>query len=88
MNYKKIFKSRSLRFRILKALSWIPDKIMLRIQYKIQTGHTLNLKNPKRFTEKIQWYKINYKNDLMLQCADKYEVRKYVSSKGFQIDLY
>lgn len=82
MNYKKIFKSRSLRFRILKALSWIPDKIMLRIQYKIQTGHTLNLKNPKRFTEKIQWYKINYKNDLMLQCADKYEVRKYVSSKG------
>ncbi|WP_169514416.1 ATP-grasp fold amidoligase family protein [Gelidibacter mesophilus] len=29
-------------------------------------------------TEKIQWYKINYKNPLIVKCADKFEVRNYI----------
>lgn len=82
MDYKKIIKSRSTRQRMLSMLSFIPDKLMLRIQYWIKTGHVLNLKSPKRFTEKLQWYKLNYKNPLMIQCVDKYDVREYVASKG------
>lgn len=82
MDYKKILKSQSLRFKILNLLSWVPDKIMLKIQYKIKTGRKLNLKNPKRFTEKIQWYKLNYRNPLMKQCVDKYEVRNYIKYKS------
>ena len=84
MDYKKIIKSRSLRLKILRLLSFIPDKAMLKIQYRIKTGKKLNLKNPQRFTEKLQWYKLYYKNPLMIQCVDKYEVREYVRSKGLE----
>ena len=67
--YKKIFKSKKLRFAILSALRFIPDKPMLKIQYRIKNGRKLNLKDPKRYTEKIQWYKLNYRDPVMQQCA-------------------
>lgn len=82
MDYKKIIKNQETRLRILKLLEWVPDSIMLRIQYRIQLGRWPNLRNPKRFTEKLQLYKMKYRNPVMLQCVDKYEVRKYVESKG------
>lgn len=84
MDYKKIIKSRNARLKILRFLSFVPDKTMLKIQYRVKTGHRLNLKNPKRFTEKLQWYKLYYKNPLMIQCVDKYDVREYVRSKGLE----
>ena len=82
MDYKKIIKSRSLRLKILRLLSFVPDKEMLKIQYWIKMGRRLDLKNPKRFTEKMQWYKLYYKNPVMIQCVDKFDVREYVKSKG------
>lgn len=84
MNYKKIFRSQKLRFLILKSLSFIPDSVMLKWQYRIKMGTKLDLVNPKRFTEKLQWYKINYRNPLMTQCVDKYEVRKFIEAKGLE----
>lgn len=82
-NYRNIIKSRELRVKILTFLGWIPNGIMLRMQYWLQTGRKLNFKNPKRFTEKLQLYKMKYRNPDMLRCTDKYEVRKYVEEKGF-----
>lgn len=82
MDYKKIIKSRAVRIRIMQALSFVPDKTMLGIQYCIKMGRKLNLKDPKRYTEKLQWYKLYYRDPLMAQCVDKYEVRKYVESCG------
>jgi hypothetical protein len=41
----------------------------------------LDLKNPKTFNEKINWLKLNYRNPICSQLADKYEVRKYVSHR-------
>ena len=55
---------------------------MLGLQYKIKFGRKLNLKNPERFTEKLQWYKVNYRNDVLHKCVDKYAVREYVEQKG------
>ncbi len=82
MNYRNIIKSRDLRVRLLTFLDWIPDSIMLRLQYWLQTGRRLDLKNPKRFTEKLQLYKMKYRNPDMLRCTDKYEVREYIEEKG------
>lgn len=82
MNYKKIIKNQNTRFAILKALSWIPDSIMLPVQYCIKLGRWCRLKNPQRWTEKLQVYKMFYRNPVLHQCVDKYEVRKYVESKG------
>ena len=52
------------------------------LQYRIKTGNKLNLKNPKRYTEKIQWYKLYYRSRLMIPCVDKYDVRDYVKNIG------
>lgn len=82
MNYKKIFKSQKVRVAILRALSFIPDEMMVKLQYRIKMNRRLNLKNPQRFTEKLQWYKLYYRDPLMVQCVDKYDVRQYVESLG------
>nr|WP_246320190.1 ATP-grasp fold amidoligase family protein [Paenibacillus qinlingensis] len=42
------------------------------------------MKNPVRFTEKLQWYKLNYRDPLITKCSDKYSVREYVASKGYE----
>lgn len=70
--------------KIISMLNWLPDKTMLKLQYRVKLKRKLNLKAPKRFTEKIQWYKINYRTPVMRNCVDKYDVRDYVKSKGLE----
>lgn len=84
MNYKKLFRTREARMKVLNFLRFIPDKYMIQLQYRIKFGRKLNLKDPKRFTEKLQWYKLYYRNPIMKQCVNKYAVRDYVKSKGLQ----
>ncbi len=45
---------------------------------------SVNLKEPKYFNEKMLWLKYYLYNDspLVAQCYNKYEVRKYINSKG------
>ena len=69
MNYKTIISSKKLRLYILGLLKFIPDEFMIRMQYRIKTGRKLNLRDPVRYTEKIQWYKLNYKNALLTTCS-------------------
>jgi hypothetical protein len=68
-------------------LNRLPDKLMIRFRYWSVLRRSLNLKKPTRFTEKIQWYKLNYRDELMTQCADKYRMRDYVTEKGYQAYL-
>ena len=82
--YKKIIRSPKMRKRILDILCFVPDEPMLKLQYWIKLGRKLNLKNPERFTEKLQWYKLYYHNPLMKQCVDKYKVREFIADKGLQ----
>lgn len=71
-----------MRFAILRMLKFVPDKAMIKLQYRIKLKRKLNLKDPKRYTEKIQWYKLYYRNPVMMECVDKYGVRKYIEKKG------
>lgn len=82
MDYKKIIRSQKTRFKLLHFLSFLPDEIMINIQYRMKLGRKPNLKRPRRFTEKLQWYKLHYHDSKMTQCSDKYAVREYVMSKG------
>lgn len=82
MDYKKLIKSRAVRVHMMRLLSFVPDKWMVRLQYRIKTGRKLDLKHPKRYTEKLQVYKLNYRDPLMKKCVDKYDVREYVESAG------
>jgi hypothetical protein len=77
--------------KIISMLGWLPDKSMLKLQYRVKLNRKLNLKKPRRFTENIQWYKINYRNPLMHTCVDKYSVREYIKEKGLEdilVNLY
>lgn len=55
-----------------------------KLMYKMAMGESLNLNDPKKFSEKICWYKLYYcpNNDLIIQCADKYSMRKFLSEIG------
>lgn len=91
MNYKNLILSQDLRLKILSIMEFIPDRLMIKLQYYIKVGKVLNLKKPKRYSEKLQWYKLNYRNELMTKCVDKYRVREYVQDKGYShilVDLY
>lgn len=55
--------------------------------YKQTTGKALNLNNPRDFNEKLQWLNIYWKHPLVVKCADKYEVRKYVEDCGCEAIL-
>lgn len=82
--YKKIFRSTRVRHAILSFLSFVPDKSMIKIQYRIKMGKKLNLKKPKTYTEKLQWYKLYYRDALMTKCADKHLVRAYLKERGYE----
>lgn len=74
---------RKFRCTILKLMNFVPDLPMVKLQYWMKTGVTLNLNNPRRFTEKLQVYKLFYRDPIMKKCVDKYEVRQYIKEQGF-----
>jgi len=76
--------SKKTRRSLYKLLDILPDKTVVRLQYYASLGRFPNLKNPERFTEKLQWYKLNYRTPLMTQCADKYKIRFYLKDKGYE----
>lgn len=61
--------------------SGLPDKVYLSLRYRCQMGHWINWKNPKTFTEKLQWLKIyDYKPEYT-QMVDKLAAKDYVAER-------
>lgn len=63
----------------------ISNEAMSKIYFRIVLHKKLNLKSPQTFNEKIQWMKLYYypKNSLVVNGADKYAVREYITKKGY-----
>jgi hypothetical protein len=59
----------------------ISDKSFIKYQYKKTFNTKLDLKNPKKFTEKIQWLKLYDKNPLYTIWADKHKNRSFVEKR-------
>lgn len=59
------------------------DETAVKKFFKKKAGYDLNLDNPRTYSEKLNWYKLNARNPLMAQCADKVAVREYVTEKGY-----
>jgi len=73
------FRIRWFLFRLLAAI--LPDKYYIIWIYMKRLRKKPNLLNPQTFTEKMQWLKLNWRPNILTQCADKYEVRKFVESR-------
>ena len=71
----------------LGILNFISDERYLKQKYKKMFNKELNLENPKNFTEKLQWLKLNYRDNEMSNLVDKYEVKKYISNNYKPCDL-
>lgn len=71
--------------KFFRANRYIKDDKKYLIELgKIYLGYKMDLDNPKTLNEKLNWYKLNYKNELLVTCTDKYEVRKYIKEKGLE----
>lgn len=82
--------SRSLKRSLAKPVRFIIRKISpvsyVKWQYKYITGHKLNLNNPIRYTEKLQYLRLfTYpKNELVSKCASRDGAREYLNELGLE----
>lgn len=68
--------------QIVQNLNYLfPDKTYLNLLFKFRMGYWMDWKNPKTFSEKLQWLKIYNRNPLYTKLVDKFEVKGYVAEK-------
>lgn len=80
---KKVVPDKELRHSLSRFFTKnISDEVMIPLLYWITVGEKLNLKDPKTFNEKLQWYKLYYRDELVTLCSDKFLVRDYVNDQG------
>ena len=60
--------------------SWIPDRLYLQMQYRLNTGSRLNLDNPQVYGEKIQWLKLYNRRPEYTMMVDKLAAKDFVTS--------
>ncbi len=60
---------------------YLPDELLLKILYRQEMGESLNLKDPKKFSEKLQWLKLYNRRSEYTTMVDKYAVKKYIADK-------
>lgn len=81
---------KDLATRKKKSLSYSDREAVSRLYFG-RAEKKLDLENPQAYTEKLQWLKLYYRNDLMPIVADKYLVREYLEKQGLGYllnDLY
>lgn len=81
---KKIISNPKLLFLTFghrEIFNWMDDETYLKIAFKCAMGKNLNLKNPKTFSEKIQWLKLYDRKPIYTKLVDKYEVKKIVADR-------
>lgn len=71
--------TRALIGLVLKFNFLFPDKLYLKILFRLKMGYPLNLKNPQTFNEKLQWLKLYDRKPEYSKMVDKYEVKQYVA---------
>ena len=78
----RILVPRLIREGWIRISPWIKsDTLYLKVLYFLTYGRFLDLKQPKRFTEKLQALKLIYTEPLHSQMVDKYGVREIIEQK-------
>jgi hypothetical protein len=78
---KMINKAYKFYLRTFRKFRFLPPKTYAKIHYEYFSGKKLNLKNPKEFNAKIEWYKVFYRPKILNQLVDKFEVRSFIIDK-------
>ncbi len=70
-----------LSFVLKKIAPIVPDKVQLSLLHKVYAGKLVNWKDPKTFSEKLQWLKIHNKRPEYTDMVDKYAAKQYVAKR-------
>lgn len=72
--------------KIKGVLCWISPKLATQVMYFYNFRKLLNLRHPQDINEKMQYLKLYtyYENPMITQCVDKFQVRKYLTKKGYE----
>ena len=73
--------TKDLQYKIKYFLRFIPDELYLKTAFFLKFGKKLDLKNPKSFSEKLQWLKLHQREDIYPMLVDKYRVKDYISKE-------
>ena len=79
--YNLLKKNKSAFFSIFltKCNCLFPDKLYLKLLFRLKMGKNLDLNQPKTYSEKLQWLKLYDRNPLYTSLVDKSLVKEYVS---------
>ena len=58
----------------------LPDKLYLKLKFRLHMNKWMDFDNPQTFNEKLQWLKLNDRNPLYVSMVDKVDAKKYVAS--------
>ncbi len=72
--------NRALKEICKKIIRFFPSKIWLSYRFKKKMGYPMDWKDPKTYSQKLQWLKLYDRNPLYTTLVDKYEVKKYVAN--------
>lgn len=61
--------------------NWMSDETYLKLVFRIKMGRKLNLKEPRTFSEKLQWLKLYDRKPIYTTLVDKYEVKKIIADQ-------
>ena len=72
-------------YRTLAAL--FSDEQFIKLDFRLTFGRDIDLKDPRTFSEKIQYLKLYNRQIGLSRLVDKYEVRQYVKEQGLECIL-
>lgn len=60
--------------------NFLSDETYLKLTYRVRFGEKLDFNNPVTFNQKLQWLKINDRQDRYIELVDKVRVKDYVAN--------
>lgn len=60
---------------------FVNDERFIKLRWSLSMNYKLDLNNPKTYSEKLQWLKLNNRNPLYTQMVDKIGAKEYVAEK-------
>ena len=73
------------RTRVLIKLGYydsLTDEEFLKKVFPKYMGYPLDLENPKTFSEKLQWLKVNYREPIQTVMVDKHQAKNFIAQRG------
>ncbi|MCQ6526090.1 ATP-grasp fold amidoligase family protein [Bacillus mycoides] len=59
----------------------VTDEKLIKNEFQKKMGRNVNLENPTKFNDKLQWLKLNWFDSEATKCADKFGVRDFVKER-------